>query len=134
MEMTEVSVQKMVPAAMVSLREKVQAWRAQKKHRRMPEELWTEAVRLARTYGVHPVSKNVEVSYTRLKQLVDGKEERRLARQSPPKFVQISPSRSGSASGTRMEISRPDGCRLSVENVDLQMASEVTAVFLGMRQ
>jgi hypothetical protein len=33
-----------------------------------------------------------------------------------------------------MEIIRPDGCLLSVENVDLQMASEVAAVFLGMRQ
>ena len=132
--MTEVSVQKMVPLAMVSLREKVQAWRATKKHRRMPEELWAEAVRLAGEYGVHPVSKNVELSYTRLKKLVDGKDEKRLARQSPPKFVQISPALSGSASVTRMEISRPDGCRLSVENVGLQMASEVTAVFLGMRQ
>ena len=29
--MTEVTVQKMVPAAMVSLREKVQAWRVKKK-------------------------------------------------------------------------------------------------------
>lgn len=132
--MTEISVEKMVPAAMVSLREKVLGWRAQKKHRRMPEELWTEAVRLAREFGVHPVSKNVEVSYTRLKKLVDVKDEKRLARQSQPKFVQISPARSGSASRARMEISRPDGCRLSVENADLQMASEVTAVFLGMRQ
>jgi hypothetical protein len=134
MEMTEVSVQKMVPAAMVSLREKVQAWRAKKKHRRMPEELWAEAVRLAREYGVHPVSKNVEVSYTRLKKLVDGKNEKCLARQSPPKFVQLSPTRSGSASGTRVEINRPDGCRLLVENADQHLASEVTAVFLGMRQ
>jgi hypothetical protein len=71
--MTEVLVQEMVPAAMVSLRKKVQAWRAQKKHRRMPDELWTEAVRLALEYGVHPVAKNVAVSYTRLKKLVDGK-------------------------------------------------------------
>ena len=96
--MTEVSVQKMVPAAMVSLREKVQAWRATKKHRRMPEELWADAIRLAKIYGVHPVSKNVEVSYTRLKKLVDGKDEKRLARQSPPKFVQISPATPDSAS------------------------------------
>lgn len=132
--MTEVSVQKMVPAAMVSLREKVQAWRAKKKHRRMPEELWTEAVRLAELYGVHPVSKNVEVSYTRLKKLVDRKKRNQLARQSSPGFVQISPARSGSASGIRLEISRPDGCRLSVENADVQIASEVTAVFLGVRQ
>ena len=132
--MTEVSVQKKVPAAMVSLREKVQAWRAKKRHRRMPEELWTEAVGLAQEYGVHPVSKNVEVSYTRLKKLVEGKKENQLSRQSSPEFVQISPARSGSASGARLEINRPDGCRLSVENADVHMASEVTAVFLEMRQ
>ncbi len=132
--MTEVLIQKMVPAAMVFLWEKVQAWRAQKKHRRMPDELWTEAVRLALEYGVHPVAKNVVVSYTRLKKLVDWKNEKHLARQSPPKFVEIFSARSASVSGALMEIIRPDGCRFSVENVDLQMASEVAAVFLGMRQ
>ena len=119
---------------MVSLREKIQAWRAKKKHRRMPEELWTEAVLLARTYGVHPVSKNVEVSYTRLRKLVEGKADPQMARQSSPKFVKIPPAMSGSTSGARLEIARPDGCRLSVEDVDAHTALEVTAVFLGMRQ
>lgn len=37
-------------------------------------------------------------------------------------------------SGPRVEIIRPDGCRLYVQNVDLQMALEITAMFLGMRQ
>lgn len=133
--MTEVSVQKMVPAAMVSLREKVQAWRANKKHRRMPEELWAEAVRLALKHGVHAVSKNVEVSYTRLRKLVDAKAGKQVSRQAGSKFVKISPVEPACKAGaTRVEISRPDGCRLSVENADAHMASEVTAVFLGMRR
>ena len=101
----------------------------------MPEELWTEAVGLALEYGVHPVSKNVEISYTRLKKMVDEKKISKASpRQSETSFVQISPMKTMSSPLTRVEISRPDGCRLSVENVSVQMASEVTAVFLGMRQ
>lgn len=80
----------MIPATTVSLREKIQAWRSNKQRRRMPEELWEEAISLAREYGVHPVSKNADVSYARLKRLVDGEPPMRM-----PSFAELSPARNG---------------------------------------
>jgi hypothetical protein len=124
----EKSVRQMVPAAMISLREKIQAWRGNKQQRRMPEELWAEAVRLAREHGVHPVSKNVEVSYTRLKRLVDGN----CSAMAKQRFVEVLPPRQ--VVGVQVEIHRTDGCRLTVVNADTQTVSSMAAAFLGMRR
>jgi len=119
-----------VPEAMVKLRGRIAAWRGDKRGRRMPEELWVEAIRLAGRYGVHPVSKNVEVSYSRLKKLVDAGEQGPPA--VSPKFVEVTPARVRGDFGVRLEIRRSDGSELVVENVDTGFASEVAAGFLGV--
>ncbi len=120
---------RVVPRAMLGLRERVAAWREDKRGRRMPEELWAEAIALAGKYGVHPVSKNVEVSYPRLKKLVE------TGKQMPPtvspKFVEVAPVSVIGRSEVRIEIRRPDGSELAIENIDTGFASEVAAGFLG---
>jgi len=121
----KISVSSMVPEAMVSLRKKIQAWRINKQQRRMPKELWDEAVRLAREYGVHPVSRNVEVSYTRLKKLVDGGR----STVGVPRFAEVAPARRF-CGGAQIEIIRPDGCKMSVQNADAQTAQQITSTFL----
>lgn len=117
-------IREIVPA-MVALRKKVRAWRENKQQRYMPKELWEEAVQLARQYGVHPVSKNVEVSYTRLRKLTDGNGGKPKAR-----FVELSPV--AKVSGSQVEINRPDGCRMMVRGADAQTVESMTSAFLGM--
>jgi hypothetical protein len=59
------------PKAVLSLRRRVEQWRRRRpKRRAMPEELWLEAVELARQFGVHPISRDLTVSYTALKKKV----------------------------------------------------------------
>ena len=125
----ENSLQRMVPPALVALREKVAAWRRDKEgRRRMPDELWSEAILLAKEYGVHPVARHVEINYSRLKQLLG--EPPRPQSEIPAGFVEIS-SDILSGGNTQVEISRPDGCRMTVRQVDGRTLAELAATFVG---
>ncbi len=120
-----------VPEAMVVLRERIEEWRGKKrKGRRMPEELWAEAVQLAGKYGLHPVSKNVGVSYSRLKQLVGSGGP--SSTEMSPKFVEVSPVALRKSGVIRIELRRPDGCEMVIEDADVICASGVAAGFLGV--
>lgn len=118
----EKKVERMVPAAMVSLRDRVRRWRRDKQQRRMPEELWSAAVSLAREFGVHPVSKTVEVSYSRLKKLVDGPLQKTV------QFVEVSSGRA--VVGVEIEVIRADGCRMYVHNPDAKISAILADTFL----
>lgn len=55
---------------------KFAAWRKTKKHRsRIPEELWTAAVKLSRNHSICSISRALSLSYTNLKTRVKDSQE-----------------------------------------------------------
>lgn len=113
----------------VALRNRIDQWRQNRtKNSPMPEELWRQAVALARQQGLGPVSRGLRVDYGKLKirydQLAD--------HDSGPiptfsdGFVEIDRAHLASPNDTTvtLELSAPDGAKLVVrlngrEPVDL---------------
>jgi len=79
------------------LRQRVDTWRGNKAgNEPMPEEFWTEAVELAKLYGVSPVQKILRVDYRGLERRAFGivkpagkARSRTAARPAPPSFVEL---------------------------------------------
>ena len=84
------------------LRQRVGTWRENKSgNEYMPEALWTEAVELAKLYGVSPVQKILRIDYRGLERRALGvvkpigqagakaRERRTDARPAPPRFVEL---------------------------------------------
>jgi len=61
-----------LPARLEGLRRRFERWRRTRKVRsRIPELLWTSAVKLAGTYGIHRTAKALRVDYYALKKRVE---------------------------------------------------------------
>jgi len=62
-----------LPARLVSLRRRFEAWRRTRKVRsRIPEPLWDSAVKLAKKHGLHRTAKALRVNYYALKERLEG--------------------------------------------------------------
>ncbi len=84
-----------VPPPVADLFVRIEKWRATRtKRTEMPEELWTEAARLARAFGINPIAKMLRLDYYSLKARAD----RLPAEPAPPAvrptFVEIDPPQS----------------------------------------
>lgn len=113
-----------------ALRDRIRSWRAVKNRpRAMPNELWTEAILLARRFGVHPVSKQLEISYTRLKKLTV---QNQGAISKSPRLVEVSSAvRSvGGISSAEIELADRFGRRMVIRNADSIIAHSAVSAFL----
>ncbi len=114
---------KALPRRIVELKQQVETWRqTREKRTRMPEELWVEAVEVARKHGIWKVSNAVRCSYESLKVRVE-----RLEPPAPAPavdaaagagFVSVAPPQQifGSLEpmATEVEMVAVDGARLVV--------------------
>lgn len=117
-----------LPPDIEAVRQRIEEWRRTRERRtRMPEDLWQAAVALVEEHGMWRVSRALRVRYEGLK-----------SRKSPPEagpgredasgFVDLTSVLGSSRSeraATMVELSRPDGARLSLrfdggDGVDLQ--------------
>lgn len=117
------------------LRRRIERWRdAGRPGKRMPEELWGEAVALAREHGAYRIASELGLSYWVLKQRA---EETGAPGPLPfplghtPQFVEIDLGEAGATSV--IEFERGDGVRLRIrlgprERLDL---GAVTAAFVS---
>ena len=86
------------------LRQRVETWRKSKSgNERMPEELWPEAVELAKLYGVSPVQKILRIDYR-------GLERRALGVIKPPAKARpfVPPARPGFLELPSLSPRRPE--------------------------
>ncbi|MFH1844393.1 MAG: hypothetical protein ABIF77_14425 [bacterium] len=61
-----------LPAAVRRVQVRVERWRERRATRgRMPEELWTAAVSLARVHGLYPIARALRLDYGSLKKRVE---------------------------------------------------------------
>lgn len=87
------------------VRRPLEAWRRTRKHReRIPEPLWAAMAKLARTYGVSPVSGALGVDYYGLKDRVTPAPK--PGAPSQPAFIELKP----------LPIAQPAACRLELED------------------
>ena len=113
--------QRELPAAVESARQRIERWRSTREKRgQMPEELWEEAVSLARTHGLWAISRALGVNYMYLKMRCGpaGARGRRAGKAARWGFVELAPARinggPAEASGPVLELSRPDGATLTI--------------------
>jgi hypothetical protein len=130
------------------LKQQVQAWRKSRSGPEpMPEALWSEAVQLARQFGVCLIARAVGIDYSGLRNKVRKAMELPVVEKQPafielalcpeetdgPVDCQGGPVRSGV--GSMIEISRPDGIRMRIhlEAGRGNETAEIVAAFLGSR-
>jgi hypothetical protein len=103
-----------------AVRERVEQWRESRKDvgERIPEELWSAAVEVARVEGVYATSKALRFSYTSLKERVNLAQgqgrEGPGARLEGPTFVELGGGPVGSGK-TVIEIVGRSGGRMRME-------------------
>jgi hypothetical protein len=100
------------------VRELVEQWRKTRtKQARMPEEIWTALVPLARAHGVYGVARRLGVNYQALKKRVSASSNKSgLVRAPKARFVEMGPvlSMGSASSGTVVELVGAAGNRLTV--------------------
>ena len=94
-----------------ALRRPLEAWRRTRQHRdRILEPLWAAMTKLARTYGVSPVSAALRVEYYALKDRVAGsKKITSVWALSLPTFVELKPPPVSQPSGCLVELADGSG-------------------------
>ena len=104
-----------LPEALERARKRLEDWRGTRTGRRIPDPLWTSAVKLAGRYGIHRTSKALRLNYDHLKKRVEaaGPSEAPEARPAPS-FVEVLPGPSTSRPECVVELEDPRGVKLRI--------------------
>jgi hypothetical protein len=105
-----------VPARLVRARERFDKFRKKhKSYRRLPESLWSAAVKLAQTYGVNRTAKTLRLDYSMLKKRLELTVLDTASEAMPsPKFIELLPSELTAAAECALECRRPDGTTIRI--------------------
>ena len=106
---------KEVPAPVARLRKQIEQWRQTRlKRGSMPEELWREAVSLARRGSPYRVARALRIDFGTLRLRI-AESSARAGSAPPGEFVELSGAQIlGSAAGSVVELSDGDGKRLTI--------------------
>ena len=106
------------PAAMAEVAARVTRWRATKqKGSRMPEELWREAVSLARVHGIYRVVRGLRIDYQSLKKRLGMASSQGAAARSSG-FVELDGAQligARHSAPTVVELLAADGMKLTIQ-------------------
>ena len=130
------NVVKDIPGEIVELRCRFEQWRGSKeKGRAIPNALWCSAVGLAERYGVYPVSRQLGLSYSSLKDKVSPRCDRE--ERSSHGFVEIPALQSApinQSNGMEVELCLEDGRRLVLRHADRVFVTQLFEAFWGTAQ
>jgi len=100
---------------MEQVRRPLEVWRRTRKHReRIPEALWTQMTRVAKTYGVSPVSHALGVEYYGLKRRVKEGPSADVTALSQPAFVELRALPSRGEAGCTVELENRSGAKMTL--------------------
>jgi hypothetical protein len=133
-----------IPADLIELKARFDAWRASRKYVRepIPDDLWSAAADLSRRYPPSLVGRVLKIDSSRLKKLLIKRSPRTSNRKKPQATFFLLPAEIalpevGSPlpqipTGCRLQIERPDGSRLTLTlpSLDLVSISRLCADFL----
>ena len=104
-------LQSNIPARLARGRQRFDKFRkTHKGYRRLPESLWSTAVKLAQTYGINRTARTLRLDYSGLKKRLESTVSDTPSETAPgPKFIELLPSELTAAAECALECSRPDG-------------------------
>ena len=119
------------------LRKRIDRWRQTRRKRSpMPKALWDEAARLAEVHGVSPVSRQVGVDYSSLKNRTKKASKKQRGQRSETEFVELSTNQllGGIGGPAVVEVACDDGVRLTVRYDDSRQldVAGLVATFCGV--
>jgi hypothetical protein len=105
-----------IPARLEAGRQRFERWRrARKGHSRIPELLWTSAVKLAGTYGLCRTARTLGLDYNALKRRINSAEPRDSSRQeTTPAFVELVPPGPAGLPECIVELEHPRGAKMRI--------------------
>jgi len=105
-----------VPARLARGRERFDKFRKKHKgYRRLPESLWSAAVKLAQTYGVNRTARTLRLDYSGLKKRLESTVSDTPSDAAPgPTFIELLPSELTAAAECALECRRPDGTTIRI--------------------
>ena len=105
-----------VPARLIRGRQRFEKWRKMHKgYHRLPDSLWSAAVKLAQTYGVNRTARILRLDYSGLKKRLES-----TVSDTPSEtvlgtgFLELSPSELTTAVECALECRRPDGTTIRI--------------------
>ena len=110
----------------------LEGWRrSAERGREIPEEIWRGVVALAREHGVHRVARSLGLNYDSVKRRAAGcvgvsKKEAEVAA-----FLDLGHATLGRRNGCVVELSAPDGVRLTVKGASSEEISALVASVLS---
>jgi hypothetical protein len=125
---------KELPAEVKQVRGQLTEWRRQRRPgQRIPEELWSAAVRAARRYGLNRVGHALGLDYNQLKRRL-GKSEKGLGKSAEPVFVELAaakPEQTDAMCVVELEKGNGAKLRVSVREASAVDWRQVKEAFLG---
>lgn len=111
--------QQAIPEDIEALRRRVETWRKTRTKRSpMPEDLWSDAAKLAAHHGHHRVARALRINYDSLKDRLERDSKREGKKASGPKeFVEMRASEvfgAGTSPGSVVEMTDGKGCTLTI--------------------
>ena len=105
-----------VPARLARGRERFDKFRKKHKgYRRLPESLWSAAVKLTQTYGVNRTARTLRLDYSGLKKRLESTVPATPSDTvSGSGFIELLPSELTAASECALECRRPDGATIRI--------------------
>lgn len=127
-----------LPAGVGRVRIRVERWRERGESRwRMPEDLWEDAVSLARSHGLAPIARALRLDYGSLKKRVErSPESEPRDADSLGRFVEIDPRhvvREQEPNGAVVEVQDAEGAKLVVR-LSGRESLDVPALVAAFRQ
>jgi hypothetical protein len=105
-----------IPARLARGRERFDKFRKKHKgYRRLPESLWSAAVKLAQTYGVNRTARTLRLDYNGLKKRLESTVAATPLDVAPgPKFIELLPAELTTATECALECHRADGTTIRI--------------------
>jgi len=120
-----------LPAKLARGRERFERWRSKQKTRtRLPEPLWSAAVKLAQEYGVNRTARTLRLDYNGLKKrMASAVSDARVEAVVKPAFLQLLPSELTAVAECAIECQNSNGTtiRIHIKGPQLPDLTALTA-------
>jgi hypothetical protein len=105
-----------LPARLKAVQQRFARWRTNRQgHSRIPEALWSSAVKVAGKYGVHRTARALHLDYMVLKRRVEASSPESPQDTSLPAFIELTSRELTGTSGCVVEIEHPHGSKMRIE-------------------
>lgn len=125
-----------LPARLEGMRRRFDRWRRTRKGRsRIPEMLWTSAVKAAGKYGLHRTAQVLRLDYYALKKRVETVGSGSMSDGGTvATFVELAPPASGGSCECILELEDPSGAkmRIHLKGVDVPDLAALSRSFWGV--